>query len=159
MGTTMIPALQTAGEISTALVAAGATSINTDYENGRIVGLDWRMDIGRGQDGIFKMPVRVDPIFRMLNEARTDPVKWQERDYEQAERVAWRQLLRWVQAQCAFIETDMVSPAEVFAPYLIVGNNGETLYEAMIDAKFKLLEKGTENASTTNPAPERSKNS
>jgi len=76
MGTTMSSALQTAGEISTALVAAGATSINTDYENGRIVGLDWRMDIGRGQDGIFKMPVRVEPIFRMLNEARTDPVKW-----------------------------------------------------------------------------------
>jgi hypothetical protein len=42
--------------------------------------------------------------------------------------VAWRQILRWVQAQMALVETKMVKVEEVFLPY-IQGPGGQTVYE------------------------------
>ncbi len=54
-----------------------------------------------------------------------------------AERIAWRQLLRWVQIQIAMIQTGMVDAAEVFLPYMEVG--GRTLYRAFADTQFKRL--------------------
>ena len=46
----------------------------------------------------------------------------------QAERVGWRQLLRWVQAQLAMIEVGMAQRAEVFMPY-IQQADGRTFFE------------------------------
>jgi hypothetical protein len=60
---------------------------------------------------------------------------------EQAERVAWRQLLRWVQAQLAMIDTGMVRTEEVFMPYIVVNAaTNQTLFERMVETQFKMLE-------------------
>src|SRR5882672_7044315 len=103
MGTTKIEAGKTAGEITSELVRVGALSINTDYKNGKVNGLRWIMRIN-GAEVLFDMPVRVDPIVKLIG------------NREQSERVAWRQLLRWVQAQNAMIETGMVQAVEVYLP-------------------------------------------
>lgn len=50
---------------------------------------------------------------------------------EQAQRVAWRVLKSWIEAQIAIIETGMVAADEVFLPYQIV-QGGETVYEAYL---------------------------
>lgn len=132
MGTTRIDATKTAGEITSELVKAGATSINTDYKAGRVCGLRWVMRVN-GSDVLFDMPVRIYPIAKLI------------RDREQAERVAWRQLLRWVQAQNAMIETGMVQAVEVYLPYVVVhAGTGQTLFQRMSESKFKML-----------PAPEK----
>jgi hypothetical protein len=78
------------------------------------------------------MPVRVEPILKILG------------NREQAERVAWRQLLRWVQAQNAMIETGMVQAVEVYLPYMVIHASGQTLFQRMNDSQFKML-----------PAPEK----
>jgi hypothetical protein len=57
---------------------------------------------------------------------------------EQAERVAWRQLLRWAQAQLAMIETGMAAAEEVFLPYL-QEPSGRTVYEVFAESRFKAL--------------------
>ena len=140
METTKIPAGRTAQEICTVLVDAGATNINQSYENRKLVGLRWTMRVN-GKDVPFSMPARVEPVFHLIQKARS--VKFRDRsaeaDREQAERVAWRQLLRWVQAQLAMIETGMVEPAEVFMPYLEVVP-GRTMFQALQDSRFKLLQ-------------------
>ena len=121
-------------------MAAGARSIKTDYEGGKIKGLHWLMECGQ-REAIFRMPVRIDPIFALINGERTSPEKWVERDREQAERVAWRQLLRWVQAQLAFSETNMVRAEEVFSPYMVVNAQGQTVFESLeAGTLMKLLE-------------------
>lgn len=129
MGTTKIDPQKTAGEIISELVKAGATSVNTDYKNGKICGPRWVMRVS-GSDILFDMPVRIEPVFKAMGG----------RDRDQAERVAWRQLLRWVQAQNAMIETKMVEPAEVYLAYVVTNSGtGQTLFQRMSESQFKML--------------------
>ena len=138
METTSIDSSRSAAEICAELVKAGANQIASTYKDGRIVGLRWSMRIG-GDDRLFDMPVRVEPVFRIINGRRSFPTSYQAVDRAQADRVAWRQLLRWVQAQMAMIDTGMVETAEVFSPYM-VGAQGKTLWEMISDGDMlKLL--------------------
>lgn len=149
METTGIAAGRTAAEISAELIKAGATQINTSYERGKVVGLRWVMKI-HGLDALFQMPARVEPIYAIFAQRKghktgrnaSGQVLWGDL-WEKAERVAWRQLLRWVQAQNAMIETGMVQPMEVFTAYWIPPGqdpgNERTLIEGLLETKFKAL--------------------
>ena len=53
-------------------------------------------------------------------------------DRAQAERVAWRVLKDWLEAQLALIEAGVADMAEVMLPYLHVAP-GVTLYRAYLD--------------------------
>ena len=128
MGTTKIGPQQTVGEIISELVKADAISVNTDYKGGKIIGLRWIMLVD-GNAVLFDMPVRIEPVFKAMGQ----------HDKDQAERVAWRQLLRWVQAQNAMIDTGMVTPAEVYFAYSVHAPTGKTLFQFAVESKFKLL--------------------
>lgn len=148
METTQITVQKTSGEIIAELVKAGAVSVNTDYANGKISGLRWIMRIN-GSDVIFDMPARVEPVYVIFSQRKGHrtgrggadgrlvyPALW-----EQAERVAWRQLLRWCQSQLAMIETGMVQAAEVFMPYIVVNAaTNQTLFQRMQETQFRMLE-------------------
>ena len=137
METTKIQADQSASEIVRELVAHGARSINTDYENGRIVGIRWVMRVS-GSDVLFDMPARVDAVRRLLLKETTGAAR--RHVDEKAERVAWRQLLRWVQAQLAFIDCGMAQTAEVFMPYIVLNPaSHERLFDMMMAQQFKAL--------------------
>ncbi len=137
MENTEIPTDRTAAEISSCLVQAGATTIHTRYKDGKISGLDWTMRVGMNEVR-FAMPARVDPVYQMLASRRQGWSKnygdkyfgseLREKLRSQADRVAWRQLLRWVQAQLAIIEVGMVKSAEVFMPYMQQAD-GRTFFE------------------------------
>lgn len=132
---TEIPAEKTAAEILSLLVQAGAREVLQQYDSNRkLSGLKFALDVKRGglsRTMIFQLPARVDPIFKILNGGR----KWEwdrreqaNKDRAQSERVAWRQLYRWAQAQLALIETGMVEAAEVFLPYA-QAQDGRTFWE------------------------------
>jgi len=57
--------------------------------------------------------------------------------YEQAYRVAWRNILDWVEAQMALIEIEMAKLEEVFLPYM-VDRNGRTYFETLEQNHFQL---------------------
>lgn len=139
METTKIPPEKTAAEIQQLLAYAGASQIATSYDHGEITGLRWAMEV-EAQTIPFSMPVRVEPVFRHFQKKRSP--KFRERaerqDRDQSKRVAWRQLLRWVQAQLAMIETGMVQTEEVFMPYIQITPN-ETLYQRLAGSGFKAL--------------------
>ena len=145
METTQVASSKSAAEITQVLVAAGARQIAADYSQaGDITGLRWMM-IVQGVPVLFQMPTRTDPIYQILRKRRkgyfsnSDQAKLQ----LQAERVAWRQLLRWVQAQAAMIATGMVEAGEVFAPY-IVSLDGKTLWQELTETRFKAIAAPTE---------------
>ena len=145
METTEVPAERTAGDVSAELIKAGATQIATSYENGKVTGLRWTMRVN-GLDALFEMPARVEPIYLILIKRkgystgrRGDGTPYFPGLLAKAERVAWRQLLRWVQAQNAMIETGMVQPMEVFTAYLIMPGTNQTLFQKMMDTQFKAL--------------------
>jgi hypothetical protein len=143
METTKIQPERTAQEVCSLLAQAGAQQVVTEYVNKKVTGLRWTMQVSPGTVVPFSMPVRTGAVFDALRRRRSPRfrLKAEEQDREQAERVAWRQLLRWTQAQLAFIETGMVSPSEVFMPY-IQGGGGMTLYEALSGSNFKMLPEG-----------------
>jgi hypothetical protein len=128
MGTTSISSAQTAGEIISELVRCGANSINTDYKNGVISGIRWVMPVA-GMPVLFEMPIRVEPVLKKMGG----------RDREQAERTAWRQLLRWVQAQNALIEVGMAQAGEIYLAYMVNPGSNQTLFEHMLNTQFKAL--------------------
>ncbi len=139
METTTVAADKTAGEIISELVKAGANQINTEYANGQITGLRWIMRIG-GNDTLFAMPARVEPVYKMLRKRRVGYVDsgTESKIREQATRVAWRQLLRWTQAQLAMIECGMAEAGEVFFPYLQTAQ-GTSIYDMFKDRGMKML--------------------
>jgi len=128
MGTTKIDPQKTVGEIMTALVASGARQIASEYDAaGKVTGLRFSI-AAQGVDLAFALPVRSEALQKRLRG-----------DKAQAERVAWRQLLRWVQAQLAMIEVGMVRAEEVYTPYMLQ-SGGRTLFEAMWESRFKQIE-------------------
>ena len=137
MGTTEIPAQRTIGEIQSFLVRAGALQVLTSYDpkTKEPAGLCFTLNV-KGMTIPFKLPARVDPIFKIIHtgDHRRDTA----RDMEQAKRVAWRQLYRWIQAQVALVECGMVDVAEVFYPYLQVSPE-QTVYERAITQGIERL--------------------
>lgn len=143
MESTKIPAIKTAAEIEELLIDAGATNINKVIgPNRQITAMRWTMAVDGAQIP-FAMPIRIEPVFRWLQSQRAPKFreKMREADAEQAERVAWRQLLRWIQAQVAFIECGMVQGAEAFMPYMI-GKSGHTMWETAVKGGLKQLTGG-----------------
>lgn len=137
METTKISADRSAAEVVAELVAHGARSINTEYDSGRITGLRWTMRIS-GRDVLFDMPARVSEVYKLLQ--RESPGVSKDKLKEKAERVAWRQLLRWVQAQIAMIEVGMAETAEVFMPFIVLNpDSPKRLFQAMMESQFKAL--------------------
>lgn len=144
MGTTEVSAERSPGEITSLLVRSGAKQIATDYQGGRISGLRFVLNVA-GQDLAFELPARTDPLLKRLLKrrpytfrSRGTPQEYERSLREEAERIGWRQLFRWVQAQLAMIEVGMVSAHEVFFPYLIVGAN-RTALRAFEQDTLKML--------------------
>jgi hypothetical protein len=120
MGTTKIPVFKTASEVQDILRRSGAQHIAMEYgadQSIRAMRFTFPID---GQVVSFELPVRVAALMPKLRN-----------DKAQAERVAWRQLLRWVEAQLAMIEVGMVKPAEVYTPYRVMPD-GRLLGEALL---------------------------
>ena len=137
METTRIPAQRTAGEIMALLGDIGSTSVLVEYKPDRSVeGISFRLSID-GHVASFRLPIRTEPIEAIFRTRRRRQTSGSN-DHDQAERVAWRQALRWLQAQLAFIESGMVQVEEVFLPYLMVSPT-QTLYEQIESKGFKAL--------------------
>jgi hypothetical protein len=140
METTRVPAERTASEILGLLVQAGAGQVAMEYKDKKIAALRFGLEVARRGTVIFVLPVRVEPIFKLINGRRAyeyDRRLKANQDRAQSEMVAWRQLFRWVQAQVALIQTGMVEAGEVFFPYM-QDENGQTVWERVIAGNQQL---------------------
>jgi hypothetical protein len=137
METTQIDSSQTVGEIQQVLGKYGASAILTEYNNGEVTAVSFRVKFN-AQDIPFRLPCRWEKILTIL-QARRKRRPYKRSIEVQARRVAWRQVLRWIEAQLALVDTEMVQIQEVFMPYLQM-NTGQTLYEKLEETKFKMIE-------------------
>lgn len=135
--TTTVDAFKTVSEIEYILVKHRAKSVMKNYEGETIVGLSFLIDTGMLQIPV-RLPVKVDDCLKILQkEKRDNPRKQIKATRDQAERVAWRILKDWVEAQMALLDIEMVKFEEVFLPY-IETNNGQTVYERLEERQFLL---------------------
>jgi hypothetical protein len=137
MATTKISADKTAGEISSLLSRSGRVKyIQSEYDNGEIIGISFIV-ISGAQEIPFRLPAKWEPVLEAMKKDRRTPRHLL--TPEQARRTAWRQVLRWVQAQMAFIEVGMVDIKEAFMAYLMVSTK-QTLYEKLRGLNFNMIE-------------------
>lgn len=129
--TTKVDVYTTLGAIQAQLVKHGAKKIMQDYDDeGHIVALSFMVDTPAGPRGI-RLPANVDAVYAVLLRQK---VKC---DREQAERVAWRIVKDWVEAQMAILESEMVQMDEIFLPYM-VGSGGQTFFQAYRENQLML---------------------
>ena len=126
METTKIEPSQTVGEIQKILGQYGAAAIRMDYVEREVSAVSFTVLVN-GEHIPFRLPCRWEAIYEKLK-ARRKRRPYKRNDEAQARRVAWRQILRWVESQLALVDTEMVKLPEVFMSYLIV-DKGQTLYE------------------------------
>jgi hypothetical protein len=139
---------RTVSEISSLLAEAKATAILSEFNEGVIKAISFRI---KTEFGVltFRLPANVDGVLVMLQRSKSIPPRLRSR--EQAGRVAWRITLNWLESQLAMIQAGLVGLEEVFLPYC-QDPAGVTLYERMREAKFSglLLEESQESQGGTN---------
>jgi len=130
--TTKVDVYATIGAIQGVLVKHGAKKIMQDYDDeGHVQALAFMVETSAGPRGI-RLPANVEAVQRVLAKQKVKA------DREQAERVAWRILKDWIEAQMAILESEMVQMDEIFLPYMIVNNAGQTLFERYRDNQLML---------------------
>lgn len=134
--TTTIDAFKTVSEIEYILMKHKAKSIMKEFKGDSIIGLSFLIDTGYNQVPI-KLPVKVDECLAVLKREKRNGTKSIKDTREQAERVAWRILKDWVEAQMALLDIEMVRMEEIFMPY-IVDSAGKTLFEKLEEKQFLL---------------------
>lgn len=138
--TTTVDAFKTVSEIEYILMEHGAKSIMKNYKDNNITSLSFLINNGY-QDIPVKLPVKIDDCMKVLQkEKKANPRKQIKDTREQAERVAWRILKNWVEAQMALLDIEMVRFEEIFLPYIQINAN-QTVYEKLEQQQF-LLEGG-----------------
>lgn len=142
METTDISVQRTVNEIQTILGQYGVTGVMTLFEKGEISAVCFQvMYLDRTIP--FRLPCRWEQVYQYLLKRRKNMLHDSQRIEalkQQAKKVAWRQILRWIEAQMALVETNMVKVHEVFLPYIQTSMDGETLFDRLENTKYKMLE-------------------
>jgi hypothetical protein len=135
MGTTDVPARTSREQIMSLLIDRGAQNIALQYTDRKVSGLSFGLITSLGPL-CFDLPLRMKAIFEMLQgERRRQQEQHIPQDEERAERIAWRQLLRWLEAQMAMVELGMAEDAEVFMPYA-VQSGGKTMFRMFSEQRL-----------------------
>ena len=126
--TTTKDAYASVGEIQAMLARKGAQKLMIEYDdNQRVKCVSFTIQTPSGMQAVM-LPSNVEATLSVLARQRTKNSQVKA-TYEQAERVSWRILRDWLDAQLAILETEMVTIDQVLLPYF-VNKQGQTLFEA-----------------------------
>jgi len=132
--TTTVPVARTIGQVQALLVEGGARSIMTNYDAvGRPIAMAFAVETIHGPRS-FTLPVNAGRVEAVLKREKV-PARYS--TPEHAERVAWRVVKDWLEAQLAIIRTEMVTLDQVMLPYMH-GDDGRTVYELYRDQQLAL---------------------
>jgi hypothetical protein len=138
---TSISVEKTISEIEHMLSKYGATKIMKEYDaDGKPYQLIFGIMTEHGELSV-KLPVRTEKIlevFQMQVSNKKLPRKYWSGDWakEQANRVGWRIIKDWLDAQLTLIGIQMVKIHEIFLPYAYDYHSGKTLFETMEQKGF-----------------------
>lgn len=141
--TTKIDAWQTISEIQQMLSKHGATYFSIKNEGSRPVAISFAIDFN-GQPLNFLFPCKHDGVWKLMKnlapkELNALKSKRLKPDEQQGFNVGWRIIKDWIEAQLALVEVEMVKVEEVFLPYLVVNEMGETLSNKMLQGNGRKL--------------------
>jgi len=138
--TSTVPMVNSMNRIEHRLVQLGSTHIAKSYEDKKPSGIIFQLPIN-GILATYKVTIDIKSVERNLVKARTKPPtnSQMETIREQAERTAWKLLNDWIDVLSSLIILGLKDSAEVFLPYLLDVNMGQTLYERVKSGEMKLI--------------------
>lgn len=132
--TTTVPVARSIGQVQGLLVEAGARKVMTSYDHvGHAEGITFAVETGLGLR-TFTLPVSASSVLSVLVRDGVPP-RYATPDH--AERVAWRIVKDWIEAQLAIIRTEMVTLDQVMLPYM-QARDGRTIYDLYLDQQLAL---------------------
>lgn len=133
---TEVPVSRTLAKIQDLLVTAGANRVMVEYDiNRRASGVAFSIGTIHGPRD-FVLPVNTAKVEAVLTRQRVDA---RYRSPQHAERVGWRIVKDWLEAQLAIIATEMVTLDQVMLPYM-TGDGGATVYDLYLAQQLALPE-------------------
>ncbi len=131
---TEVAADRTIAEIQRVLSLHGATHILLEYRDGVIEAVSFTLFV-HGKSIPFRLPCRWRKVYEIL-EGRRNRVQNVGKLEARARNIAWRIILRWIQAQIAFVETGMTKFDEIMMPFAKVLGTNKTFFELLDEAKW-----------------------
>lgn len=122
--TTKVPVARTMAEITEILIKAKAQAIMSEYSDGTVSHVSFRIQTSQGVFS-YRLPANIDGVFAAVKSDKSIEPRFKTR--EKAERIAWRIVKDWLEAQMAMVEAKLAELPQVMLPYMQT-NNGETLY-------------------------------
>ena len=122
--TTKIESSKTVSEIQSILGRKGASHVSVDFQNGKATAVTFGLSL-EGMALNFRLPCNIEGVGNALRREKKNSAA---RDRAQCERIAWRIVKDWVEAQMALVEAGQAEVSEVFMPYA-VHNDGQTFFE------------------------------
>jgi hypothetical protein len=138
--TTSVDSEKSILEIQKCLVKHGAHKIVTDYSGTTPTAVTFCLTMNERLIA-FSLPANHAGVLKAMQ--KDTKVPRSKCTIEQAQRVAWRIVKDWVEAQMAIVEAQLADMAEVFLPYAIT-NNGNTLYREVQNNGMLLLQQSNE---------------
>ena len=139
METTQKTSAQSAADIIRVLNACEfVETIQQRISRGEMEGISFSIML-RGRSFQYQLKANPEGVFAVLQARARRPGQCVKTHRESAARIAWRQLLRWVEAQVGIVECGAATPLEVFLPYCIIGPSGQTSYQRFTEQVFKQL--------------------
>lgn len=134
--TTDTPVLTTLAEIQKILAENGAMGIATEYKNGAVQALFFRIPY-RNQELAFRLPARPEQVYAALFANMQYEDRLREQRMERSRMIAWRICKTWLEAQITLVNLGQAKMEEVFLPYFVMDGQ-KTLYESMESGGFLL---------------------
>jgi hypothetical protein len=138
--TTTIAAGKTAAECVALLARYGASKVSLDYAAGEPVAIAFSIDTSWGLR-FYTLPANAPGVLAALGRAADRrEIRASYVEQGQAERVAWRVLKDWLEAQLAIITSGIVALERVMLPYMVVDEVGTTAYDKIMAGRAAELE-------------------
>jgi hypothetical protein len=139
---TEVPVSRTVSEIEKMLTKYGATHIMKEYDGEIPVMLIFAIVTEHGKMGV-RLPIHPDRVLSVFKKQVSNnllPRKYWDGEWAiaQANRVAWRIVKDWLDAQLTLLAIDMVKIEEIFLPYIYNDKLKMTVYEMLEKNKFNL---------------------
>lgn len=129
--TTKVPVSRTMTEITEVLVKAKAQAIMSEYEDGVVSHISFRMVTDQGILS-YRLDANIDGVYAAIKADKSIEPRYKSR--EKAERIAWRIVKDWLEAQMAMVEAKLASLPQVMLPYMQT-SNGQTPYQRFVNNK------------------------
>lgn len=134
METTKKSPEQTISEIQILLSKFGIGQMQMRFDpNGNIESVYFTIKVA-DKEMPYKLPANHEALMELAKKGETKYLK--AGDENQARRVAWRQIYKWMEAQIAIVRTNQTTIHQALLGYMMIDKD-QTIFDKLVSTKFE----------------------